>query len=411
MARTLPILHRIMVGSAVDFALLALACSGNNGGVQPGPVDAKTGTGGAATAPKSDAELGGLTASGGIASTQPDSGGAPSRGGALATGGALSTSGATSTGAASSIGGVTSAGGAASAGGRQNTGGLTTKGSDGNGGSAASTGTSGTAIGGNSGIVGGDQGGTSTTGSTSTAEPSSGCGLANPPASSRYTINVLGTTREYITKIPDVYDASHPYRLIFGWHGAQYDANWVANGEAPLTGPYFGIESEAQGSAIFVAPQALSEGWSTQDLDFVDAIVTQFEAQSCIDRSRIFSVGFSMGAIMTITIGCSRSTVFRGIAPMSGSLPSSCPNGGHLAYWASHGTNDTTIPIAKGQAARDEFATRDHCTSQTVATDRSGCIAYQGCDQGYPVTWCTFTGVHEPAPFAGPAIWQFLSPL
>lgn len=224
-------------------------------------------------------------------------------------------------------------------------------------------------------------------------------------------MSVSGTTREYVIKVPDGYDPSHPYRLIFGWHGAKYDADWVANGEAPLTGPYFGIESEAQGSAIFVAPQALSGGWTTQDLDFVDAMLTQIEAEFCIDKSRIFSVGFSMGAIMTITIGCNRSAVFRGIAPMSGSLPSSCPSGNHVAYWASHGTNDTTIPIANGEAARDEFATRNHCTSPAVATNRNGCVAYPGCDRGYPVTWCTFTGVHEPAPFAGPAIWEFLSPL
>jgi poly(3-hydroxybutyrate) depolymerase len=248
-------------------------------------------------------------------------------------------------------------------------------------------------------------------GAGAAAVPSAGCGSKTTAASGRFTIDVSGTSRDYIIKLPDGYDANHPYRLIFGWHGKKYDATWVATGGDPLTGPYFGLESEAKGSAIFVAPQALSSGFGTSDLTFVDAMVAKFETELCIDKGRIFSSGFSMGAMMTITIACSRSDVFRAIAPMSGSLGNGCPAGGHVAYWASHGTNDTTIPIADGQKARDEFVKRNHCTSQTVALAREGCIAYQGCDVGYPVTWCTFAGVHEPAPFAGPAIWEFLSPL
>jgi polyhydroxybutyrate depolymerase len=305
-------------------------------------------------------------------------------------------------------------GGAFAASGRPSAGGAA--GGDGSG-TSVRAGTSGTAPSAASGAAGGGKGGASGGGDASAisgasvALPSSGCGLENPPASSRYGIDVSGSAREYVIKIPDGYEPNHPYRLVFGWHGAKYDANWVANGEAPLTGPYFGLESEALGSAIFVAPQALSGGWSTNDLAFADAMVSRFETELCIDKSRIFSVGFSMGAIMTITLGCSRSEVFRGIAPMSGSLPSNCSNGSHVAYWASHGSSDTTIPIANGEAARDEFLKRNHCTAQTLATDRSECVTYLGCDQGYPVAWCTFTGVHEPAPFAGSAIWQFLSSL
>ena len=275
-----------------------------------------------------------------------------------------------------------------------------------------------TASGGRSGSAGagGGSGGSGSGGSSGSSAPvpSAGCGKT-PPASNRYTIDVGGTSREYILKVPDGYDPNHAYRLIFGFHGAKYDDNWVATGIAPdggtpLSGPYFGIESESAGSAIFVAPQA-SPTWGSSDLAFVDAMLALFESQLCVDKSRIFSVGFSMGAIMTITLGCNRSDVFRGIAPMSGSLPSPCPTGQHIAYWASHGTNDTTIPIANGEAARDEFVKRNHCGTQTSAADANNCVTYQGCDQGYPVTWCTFSGVHEPAPFAGPEIWQFISPL
>jgi polyhydroxybutyrate depolymerase len=243
----------------------------------------------------------------------------------------------------------------------------------------------------------------------SSQSPSEGC-TKTPPASGTYTIDVGGAPREYILKVPDGYDAKHAYRLIFGFHGAKYNDKWVAEGGENLTGPYFGIESEAQGSAIFVAPQA-SGSWSSSDLGFVDAMVARFESQLCIDKSRIFSVGFSMGAIMTLTLGCNRGEVFRGIAPMSGSLPSPCPAGQHVAYWSSHGTSDTTIQPSQGQAARDEFAKRNHCATQTSTPDANNCVIYAGCDVGYPASWCTFSGAHVPAPFAGKAIWQFIAPL
>ena len=69
--------------------------------------------------------------------------------------------------------------------------------------------------------------------------PSAGCGMANPPASGRYTIDVSGTAREYIIKMPAGYDARRPYRLIFAFHGAMYDAASVDAGGAPSpSGPY-----------------------------------------------------------------------------------------------------------------------------------------------------------------------------
>ena len=406
---------RSILGLVVGYTVLALAC-GEQGSSKP-----QSGTGGAGT--------GGAFGAGGASTAQPDAalttgtGGTGTGNTTQGSGGTTTTTGSDaakpSTGGATGTGGLTASGGAGSS--QPGSGGTTavigtdagppaTGGRPGTGGLTASGGRSGSAG------AGGGSGGSGSGGSSGSSAPvpSAGCGKT-PPASNRYTIDVGGTSREYILKVPDGYDPNHAYRLIFGFHGAKYDDNWVATGIAPdggtpLSGPYFGIESESAGSAIFVAPQA-NPTWSSSDLAFVDAMVALFESQLCVDKSRIFSVGFSMGAIMTITLGCNRSDVFRGIAPMSGSLPSPCPTGQHIAYWASHGTNDTTIPIANGEAARDEFVKRNHCGTQTSAADANNCVTYQGCDQGYPVTWCTFSGVHEPAPFAGPEIWQFISPL
>jgi polyhydroxybutyrate depolymerase len=242
--------------------------------------------------------------------------------------------------------------------------------------------------------------------------PSSGCAAAMPPAGGKATIDVSGTTREYILTLPAGYDPHHPYPLLLAFHGGQYDDQWVVDGKPPQSGPYYGIQAEAHDTAILVAPQALSESWTNQggrDIAYVNAMVARFESQLCVDQSRIFATGFSMGGIMTIAVGCNASATFRAVAAMSGEIMNGCPDTRPIPYWSSHGTSDPTIPIAMGQAARDAYVQRNHCSTQTVATTPTGCVAYQGCDPGAPVIWCPFDGVHQPPPFAGPAIWGFFA--
>jgi len=226
-------------------------------------------------------------------------------------------------------------------------------------------------------------------------------------------VDVGGMDREFILTLPDNYDAQKPYRLVFGFHGRMYDAQWVANGESPLTGPYFGLLELSEDSTIFVAPQALSSSWSNQDgrdIDFVVAMLDELEAELCVDRHREFAVGFSYGAIMTATIGCELYDRFAAVAPMSASLPTSCSNSlPALAYWGSHGLEDQTIQLAQGEAVRDSYIARNHCESTPGAADENGCVTYPGCDAAAPTVWCTFNGEHVPAPFAGAAIWPFFA--
>jgi poly(3-hydroxybutyrate) depolymerase len=376
-----------------------------------GATSGTPGTGGGSGSAGSGGSAGTTGAGGGAGTTGPAGAGGSASGSAGTTAG----SGGSASGAAGTTGsagasgtagaGVGGAGGAGATGGRGGT--------SGNSGSAGATGTAG-AAGGRGGTTGsaGSGGTTGTAGAAGGAMPSAGCTSAGgAPASGRYTIDASGTMREYIIKMPAGYDPHRPYRLIFASHGAQYDAASVDAGGAPSKeGPYFGIEPMAGGGAIFVATQALQSGWrNANDIPYFNAMIARFEAQLCIDQSRIFGTGFSMGAIETITIACAQGDTFRAIAPMSGEIMGTCSSTNPLAYWGSHGTNDPTIPIAMGRAARDAFRMRNHCTTQTVAGSISGCVNYQGCDPGKPVSWCEFAGVHEPPAFSGEGIWGFFS--
>jgi poly(3-hydroxybutyrate) depolymerase len=242
------------------------------------------------------------------------------------------------------------------------------------------------------------------------AAPAMGCG-ASPLASGRASIDVSGTMREYVLKLPDGYDPSEPYKLIFALHWRGGQANDVVSGGI-IGGPYYGLEQRSQGSAIFVSPEGIDMGWANtngRDIAFLRAMLDLFNSRLCIDQERIFSTGFSYGGMMSDAIGCEMADVFRAIAPNSGALYSGCrePNDDPIAVLLMHGNNDTVVPLADGQAALDKFLERDQCGSTTHPVDPSPCVEYEGCTDGYPVVYCEFSGGHTPWSSAPDTVWKF----
>src|SRR4029079_11437331 len=119
-----------------------------------------------------------------------------------------------------------------------------------------------------------------------------------------------------------------------------------------------------------------------QDIAFTKQMVSTVESSYCVDAARIFSVGFSYGGMMSFTVGCEMSDVFRAIAPMSGALYSdfNCRGTGPaIAMWGSHGLSDNVVPIADGRSARDKILQQNHCGTGTTPIDPSPCVSYQGC--------------------------------
>ncbi|WP_441289824.1 alpha/beta hydrolase family esterase [Sorangium sp. KYC3313] len=262
---------------------------------------------------------------------------------------------------------------------------------------------------GETGAGGGGAVGSGSSGAGGEAQ-SAGCGSATAPKSGRFSVDVGGATREYILAVPDNYDSKHPYRLIFTWHPRGGSAEQVATG---FGGGYYGLQSRADGSAIFVSPEGLEQGWANtggRDIAFLRAMLDRFRAELCIDESRIFSTGFSYGGMMSYAIGCAMGDDFRAIASMSGALYSGCEDGDHpVAMWGSHGKSDNVVPLENGQSARDVFLERNHCGQQTTPVESGRCVSYEGCDAGYPVVWCEFDGGHALPDKSGESIWSFFS--
>jgi polyhydroxybutyrate depolymerase len=370
------------------------------------------------------------------------------QGGSPGTTGGVSASGSTSTGGSgtggsstggSSTGGSTTGGSTAAGSGGMASGGASDKGSGGKGtagasgaaaGSGGSVASGGSQPGGKGGASTGGAAGKagSSSGGSGGAMASTGCGAAAAPKSGRLSIDVGGTMREYILAVPDNYDASKPYRLIFGWHPLGGSAQQVAgNGNSG----YYGLQSQAKGSAIFVAPEGLpfngnSLGWGNsngQDIAFLEAMLARFRAELCIDENRIFSTGFSFGGMFSFAAGCSPGGMMRAIAPQAGNIQvSRCEDGDRpVAVMGFHGVDDTVVDIDGGRDGRDVFVERNGCGQATMPVTPSWCdglsasnqpcecLSYQDCDPGYPVIWCEFKAGHTPAPNSGATIWNFFA--
>jgi polyhydroxybutyrate depolymerase len=383
----------------------------------------KTDTGGSSgaggtTTNTSGTAVGGTSGSGGVGGTTAKT----TKSNTSATGGSSSTTGGV-TGSGGAKGGATGTGGAGT-GGKTGVGGATGTGGAGTGGKTGVGGaTGGVGTGGKTGV-----GGTTAIG-TSGSTPSTGCSKTTTLKSGRASItvpNVADTAREYILTLPANYDPNHAYRLVFAWHP------WMGSAQMIQSGKYYGLQTEANNDAIFVAPEGLNFtqngqtglGWgnaSGEDVTFYHTMLDLFRSELCIDEDRIFATGFSFGAMFSFTLGCTAESMLRAIIPMAGNTFTSggCASGTRqVAVMAFIGLQDSLL--SGHQQAVSAYATRDGCDPTTETMSPSWCdglsstnlpctcVNYQGCDQGYPVVSCEYTAGHQQAPNPGP-IWDFIA--
>ncbi|MDQ1287097.1 MAG: hypothetical protein QG622_662 [Actinomycetota bacterium] len=253
-----------------------------------------------------------------------------------------------------------------------------------------------------------------------------GCGKTPTLKNGTYSVQVSGKNRTYILKVPDNYNNKTPYKLIFGLHWLGGNATDVANGGT--VDPYYGLQKLANNTAIFVAPQGLSEsmgtGWANtggQDITFIDTLISTIEADLCVDTTQLYSLGFSFGGGMSYALACARAKVFRAVAIYSGGVISGCSGGTEpIAYLEAHGISDNVLQISGARSMRDRFVKNNGCTAASPPEPRQGSnthnsFAYSGCSAGHPVEWYAFDGGHTPTPpdngrtWLPQVTWKFFS--
>jgi dienelactone hydrolase len=341
----------------------------------------------------------------GIGGTVAGGGAGGGLGGGNGSGGAAGVGGATGSGGVQGMGGATDAGRSGAAGSGAAGGGGNTTGRDATGAGGAA-GTGGTASVGDAGL---------TAGCNATTWPMGGTGNEQTIS---VTNNGVTAARQFFFVLPANYVSSRPYRLIFAWHYLGGMASTIAgNGAVAAGGRYYGVGPILTDS-FFVAPQGLLDqngnagfpNTNDQDVAFARAMIDWMSTNFCIDKTRLFSMGFSFGAMMSHTLACEMPDTFRAIGVESGILTQPARNcvNRPIAAWITHGTADAQLPFTSGEAARDRIVGTNHCAMTTQPVTPSPCVAYDGCDSGFPVTWCPVQdGTHQIQNFAAQAIADF----
>jgi poly(3-hydroxybutyrate) depolymerase len=247
--------------------------------------------------------------------------------------------------------------------------------------------------------------------------PSIGCGktLGAINKSGTYTVTSSGTNRTFIINIPTNYDKNKPYRLIFGMHcmgGSAIKVAGTDNGQ-DQSAFYYHVKTQADKDsiqAIYVAPQGDAGGtWQGEpDRKFFSDMVNLFKDTLCIDTTRIFSVGFSFGAMFTYTLSLEFPKVLRAvtcIAPANYSMDQPTNNHVPIGYFQTTGTTDGTCPWISSDANKTggKYCLLQHiqdngCTVPTtfnLATSSTHVSTNFTCPAGYPVKFSSFQGGHQ----------------
>ena len=237
--------------------------------------------------------------------------------------------------------------------------------------------------------------------------PSKGCGKDNT-LKNYFKFTGGGIEHEVYLDVPDNYDKNKPYRLVFGMHCMGGSAQNVAKNEH-----YYGYRDKDKTNTIFVAPHGYTDNmpWrcgDDKDHKFFDELLTHLNENLCVDTSRVFSSGFSFGAMFSNSLAQVFQHRLRGVVVFATAdqviyIPKNA--GKPIAWMGTVGLSDGTCPPSMGRSARDRILKNNgpeghtDCTSEK-ATEFSGngnhvCYDYKTVDPRFPVKWCSFNGGHQ----------------
>lgn len=267
-----------------------------------------------------------------------------------------------------------------------------------------------------------------------TQRPSAGCGTGNgaPPVGGQQ-LTTGGVEGRYFITVPRNYDPSVPYPVGFVFHGANNtEITCRSGGNCP------GVQMAIEAESIAVYPRSFGTQWTQAERDqnvaYFDDLLAHVKANYCVDERRVYAVGTSSGAHFVNVLACRRGDDLLAVVPGAGERLEKEDCVGRVAALVLHGVADmVSVPFAKGEEARDEYAQQNECSTETVpalgtmhdmvsaarAANMAtyGCVDYQGCREGLPVRWCEhsepgYDGTTHGFPVVGGTLaWDFVRDL
>ena len=145
---------------------------------------------------------------------------------------------------------------------------------------------------------------------------------------------------EYILRKPKGFVAEKQYPLVIYLHGA---GGRGRNLDVIYAHPFFKETEPWLTDAISVAPQCYEDSWFSI-FEQLQAFVGSVMQWDCVDKSRVYVVGASMGGYTTWQLAMSRPEWFAAILPICGG--GMYWNAGrliHMGVWAFHGKEDKIV--------------------------------------------------------------------
>ena len=254
--------------------------------------------------------------------------------------------------------------------------------------------------------------------------PSPGCAQVAPGKGllRGLRVNVGGEARSFDLLIPGSYDNRRAYALVFLFHGS---GGSPANARAAL--PLETVDGDA---AILAYPQGRQGSWDlgTQasrnpDVAFFDALVADLTSRYCVDTTRIFAAGFSMGGYMANQLACRRGPRLRAVASHGGGGPYEdqgryddqgnliCDGGRpSVPVLVVHGQADGEVAPSEGMNSVKHWTHANRCQGGPQSWGPPPCAAMTGCAQ--PLVSCFVPGLgHRTWQRAAEVTWAFFGSL
>jgi polyhydroxybutyrate depolymerase len=244
--------------------------------------------------------------------------------------------------------------------------------------------------------------------------PSAGCALRSIKTGERLesSVEVGGMQRRYILHAPERLAPGQAVPLLLDFHGWGHSAAgvWRVSRFKEVAEREGFVTAYPDGLPVRLLRDESRPGWEiagvegNRDLAFTKALLDEIENHYCIDRSRIYSTGFSNGAFFTNILGCVMADRIAAIAPVAGGrITVPCRPARAVPVLIYHGRTDELIPPESAREARDTWAAIDRCSG----LQPGACERYEKCE-GAEVRYCEVDIGHTWPPQATTEIWEFL---
>ena len=119
------------------------------------------------------------------------------------------------------------------------------------------------------------------------------------------------------------------------------------------------------GSTIFVSASGLGGIWGLKDVPLFDDILAFVEENACVDKSRVFVLGFSFGGMYSYSLSMTRQKIIRagiGMSPANYNIQIPTKTHDPIAWMQSTGMSDTHLPVGRRRTARQRLEVHRHRT-------------------------------------------------